>query len=173
MNRKNPKCLAQRSMKRNGFTLMELLIVMAIITILMLLAIPTVGALRKNGTRLSAIKSIQAIQTAQSMYTQIYGANGYACSLAFLGGDPNAGAPSPTSAQLLKADLTSGYKDGYIFAIACTSKVTVGSTDRATAYTVTAVPQTIGKTGDSGFCADDNGIKSDPAGGTNCTQLVQ
>jgi type IV pilus assembly protein PilA len=107
------------------------------------------------------------------MYSQVFPTNGYACSLAALGGDPGAGAPSATAAQLLKADITSGYKDGYIFAIACTSKVTVGGTDRATAYTVTAVPQTIGKTGDSGFCADDNGIKSDPAGGTNCTQLVQ
>jgi type IV pilus assembly protein PilA len=173
MKRKNSNCLAQRSKKRNGFTLMELLIVMAIITVLMLLAIPTIGALKKSGNRLSAMKSIQAIQTAQSMYSQNFGTSGYACSLAALGGDPSAGAPSPTAAQLLKADITSGYKDGYIFTIACTSKVTVGGTDRATAYTVTAVPQTVGKTGDSGFCADDNGIKQDPTGGTNCTQLVQ
>ena len=173
MKRKNTNSRTRRSRHPNGFTLMELLIVMAIITVLMLLAIPTVGALKKNGNRLSAIKSIQAIQTAQTMYSQIYGTSGYACSLAALGGDPSAGAPSPTSAQLLKADITSGFKDGYIFAIACTSKVSVNGTDRATAYTVSAVPQTIGKTGDSGFCADDNGIKSDPAGGTNCTQLVQ
>ena len=173
MKRKNSKCHVQRTTKRNGFTLMELLIVMAIITVLMLLAIPTIGALKKSGNRLSAIKSIQAIQTAQSMYSQVFPTSGYACSLAALGGDPGAGAPSATAAQLLKADITSGYKDGYIFTIACTSKVTVGGTDRATAYTVSAVPQTIGKTGDSGFCADDNGIKSDPAGGTNCTQLVQ
>jgi type IV pilus assembly protein PilA len=157
MNRKNPKCLAQRSMKRNGFTLMELLIVMAIITILMLLAIPTVGALRKNGNRLSAIKSIQAIQTAQSMYTQIYGANGYACSLAFLGGDPNAGAPSPTSAQLLKADLTSGYKDGYIFTITNCVKNALNGSERVDGYTLTAVPEVVGKTGDLRLTAADEG----------------
>ncbi|MGB9407697.1 MAG: type II secretion system protein [Terracidiphilus sp.] len=176
MNRKNWNRRTRRANRvpqPNGFTLMELLIVMAIITILMLLAIPTIGALKKNGNRLSAIASIQAIQTAQSMYEKTYGTSGYACSLAALGGDPSAGAPSPTSAQLLKADITSGFKDGYIFAITCTNKVSVNGTDRATAYTVTAIPQTIGKTGDSGFCADDNGIKSDPAGGTNCTQLVQ
>ncbi|MGD0681811.1 MAG: prepilin-type N-terminal cleavage/methylation domain-containing protein [Terracidiphilus sp.] len=173
MKRKSTNSRTRRSIHRNGFTLMELLIVMAIITVLMLLAIPTVSALKKSGNRLSAIKSIQAIQTAQSMYSQIYGTSGYACTLPALGGDPTAGAPSATAAQLLKSDLTSGYKDGYIFTIACTSKVTVNGTDRATAYTVTAVPQTVGKTGDSGFCADDNGIKSDPAGGTNCTQLVQ
>jgi type IV pilus assembly protein PilA len=173
MNRKNSKSRTRRALQPNGFTLMELLIVMAIITVLMLLAIPTVGALKKSGNRLSAIKSLQAIQTAQTMYAQIYGTSGYACTLAALGGDPSAGAPSPTSAQLLKSDITSGFKDGYIFAITCTNKVSVNGADRATAYNITAVPQTIGKTGDSGFCADDNGIKSDPAGGTNCTQLVQ
>jgi len=173
MNRKNSNSRTRRALQPNGFTLMELLIVMAIITVLMLLAIPTVGALKKSGNRLSAIKSIQAIQTAQTMYSQIYGTSGYACTLAALGGDPSAGAPSPTSAQLLKSDITSGFKDGYIFSITCTSKVSVNGADRATAYNITAVPQTIGKTGDSGFCADDNGIKSDPAGGTNCTQLVQ
>jgi type IV pilus assembly protein PilA len=176
MNRKKSNCRTRRAnrfMQPNGFTLMELLIVMAIILILMLLAIPTVGALRKNGNRLSAIKSIQAIQTAESMYMQNYPANGYACSLTALGGDPAAGAPSATASQLLKADITSGFKDGYIFAITNCTKVTVNGTDRITSYTITAVPQTVGKTGDSGFCGDDNGLKSDPAGGTNCTQLVQ
>jgi type IV pilus assembly protein PilA len=164
---------ANRNLEPNGFTLMELLIVMAIILILMLLAIPTIGSLRKNANQLSAKKSIQAIQTAETMYSSSYPANGYACTLAALGGDPSAGAPSPTAAQVLRADITSGFKDGYIFAITNCTKVSVGGVDRITSYTITAVPQTIGKTGDSGFCADDNGIKSDPAGGTNCTQLVQ
>jgi type IV pilus assembly protein PilA len=172
-SRANREQNAHRPVQPNGFTLMELLIVMAIITILMLLAIPTVGALRKNGNRLSAIKSIQAIQTAQSMYTQNFPANGYACSLGSLGGDSSAGAPTPTSAQILKQDLASGFKDGYIFAITNCTKVNVNGADRITSYTITAVPQTVGKTGDSGFCGDDSSIKSDPAGGTNCTQLVQ
>jgi prepilin-type N-terminal cleavage/methylation domain-containing protein len=50
------------SREPNGFTLMELLIVMAIIAILMLIAIPTVGSLKKSANRLSAIQSIRAIQ---------------------------------------------------------------------------------------------------------------
>ena len=46
--------------------------------------------------------------------------------------------------------------------------------DRITSYTVTGVPQTVGKTGDRGFCSDQFGtIKQDPAGGTNCSQTVQ
>jgi type IV pilus assembly protein PilA len=175
MNRTFSVCRGRRdhANQPNGFTLMELLIVMAIILILMLLAIPTIGSLRKSGNRLSAINSIRAIQTAETMYSQNYGSIGYTCSLSALGGETTAGAPSPTSAQLLKADITSGFKDGYVFAITNCTKVNVSGTDRITSYTITAVPQTIGKTGDSGFCGDDSSIKSDPTGGTNCTQLVQ
>jgi type IV pilus assembly protein PilA len=51
--------------------------------------------------------------------------------------------------------------------------VTVNSVDRFNSYMVTAVPQTVGKTGDRGFCSDEGGtIKFDPAGGTNCTQSL-
>jgi type IV pilus assembly protein PilA len=43
-----------------------------------------------------------------------------------------------------------------------------------TSYTVTAVPQTVGHTGDRGYCSDENDIiKFDPAGATNCTQSIQ
>jgi type IV pilus assembly protein PilA len=153
---------------------MELLIVMAIIAILMLIAIPTVGALKKNANRLSAIQSIRAVQQAEIQYSSTYPANGYACDLKALGGEANSGPPSPTSAQILQGDITSGFKSGYIISISNCQKVTVNGTDRNTSYTVTAIPQTVGKTGDSGFCSDDGGpIKSDPTGGTNCTQLVQ
>jgi len=162
------------SRRPNGFTLMELLIVMAIIAILMLIAIPTVGSLKKNANRLSAIQSIRAIQQAEMQYESTYPANGFSCALSSLGGDPSAGAPSPTGAQILQPDITSGYKSGYIFTISNCQKVTVNGTDRVTSYTVTGVPQTVGKTGDSGYCSDQFGtIKSDPTGGTNCTQLVQ
>jgi type IV pilus assembly protein PilA len=165
---------AQNDRQPNGFTLMELLIVIAIILILMLMAIPTIGSLKKSANRTSAIQSIRAIQQAETMYSTTYPANGYACSLAALGGEQSAGAASPTSAQLLQGDITSGFKSGYIFTVTCAGKVTVNGVDRFNSYTVTAVPQTVGKSGDSGFCADDSGpIKQDPTGGSNCTQLVQ
>ena len=173
MNRRKSKSCTRRAVQPNGFTLMELLIVMAIITILMLLAIPTFSAVTKRGNHLSALASIRAIQEAETMYSSNYPTYGYACSLPALGGESSAGAPSPTAAQILKADITSGFKNGYIFAITNCTKVTTSGTDRITSYTITAVPQTIGKTGDNGYCADDSSIKSAPAGGTNCTQLVQ
>jgi type IV pilus assembly protein PilA len=158
----------------NGFTLMELLIVIAIILILMLMAIPTIGSLKKKANETSAINSVQTINKEEIQYESSYPANGYACALTSLGGDPSAGAPSPTGAQILQADISSGYKSGYIFTVSNCTKVTVAGTDRFTGYTVTAVPQTVGKTGDRGFCSDQFGtIKYDTAGGTNCTQLLQ
>jgi type IV pilus assembly protein PilA len=174
MNRKlllsQPLC-ERRGSLANGFTLMELLIVIAIILILMLMAIPTVGHLKKTANELSAVNSMQVITKAELSYSNTYPMNGYACSLTALGGDPASGPPSSTSAQILQQDLVSGYKSGYIFNIACKEKVTVNSVDRYNGYTVTAIPQTVGKTGDRGFCEGDSGtITFDPAGGSNCTQ---
>ena len=157
----------------NGFTLMELLIVMAIIAILMLIAIPTVGSLKKKANDLSAQQSIRAIHEAEIQYQSTYPTNGYACTLPALGGEPSSGAPSATGAQILQGDLTSGFKSGYIFTITCKDKVTVNSVDRYNSYLVTAVPQTVGKTGDRGFCSVEGGaIKFDPAGASNCTQSL-
>ena len=161
------------SRQPNGFTLMELLIVMAIIAILMLIAIPTVGSLKKKANDLSAQQSVRAIHEAEIQYQSTYPTNGYACTLPALGGEPSSGAPSATGAQILQGDLTSGFKSGYIFTITCKDKVTVNSVDRYNSYVVTAVPQTVGKTGDRAFCSNEDGaIKFDPAGGTNCTQSL-
>jgi type IV pilus assembly protein PilA len=165
----------QHSATSAGFTLMELLIVIAIILILMLMAIPTIGVMKKHANETSAINSLRAITQAEIQYESTYPANGYACTLSALGGDAGSGPPTPTAAQLIQSDLASGYKSGYIFSINCTSKVTIANTDRVTGYTVTAVPQAVGKTGDRGFCTDQFGgaAKYDPAGATNCTQLLQ
>jgi len=52
--------------------------------------------------------------------------------------------------------------------------VNVNNQDMVTGYEVTAVPNSIGRTGDRGFCSDENNtIRFDPAGGTNCTQPIQ
>ncbi len=166
---------ARRSALLNGFTLMELLIVIAIILILMLMAVPTIGVMKKHANETSAINSVRTIVTAEIMYSSSYPANGFACSLTALGGDPASGAPTPAAAQLIQADLASGYKSGYIFNITNCSKTAVAGTDYVIGYTVTAVPEAVGKTGDRGFCSDQNGgsPKYDPEGGTNCAQLLQ
>jgi type IV pilus assembly protein PilA len=154
---------------------MELLIVIAIILILMLMAIPTVGVMKKHANETSAINLLRTIVTAEIMYSSSYPANGFACSLTALGGDPASGAPTLAAAQLIQADLASGYKSGYIFNITNCSKTTVAGADHLNGYTVTAVPEAVSKTGDRGFCSDQNGgsPKYDPEGGTSCTLLLQ
>jgi len=165
---------AGRLPKANGFTLMELLIVISIMLILMLIAIPNFNKMKAQANELSAQNSLQAIYKAQIQYQTTFPSNGFSCSLQALGGDPKQGNPTPTSAQLLQGDLPAGIKSGYTFNIVNCSKVTVNNTDQITSFEVTAVPQAVGKTGNRGFCIDQfNELKADPQGGTNCTQTLQ
>ena len=157
-----------------GFTLIELLIVMSVMLILMTLAVPQLLKIRKQANETSAVQSMRTIGQAELQYNSAYPANGFACSLATLGGDPKSGAPTAQSAQLVTPDLASGQKAGYTFAITNCTKVTVNNQDMYTGYEITAVPNSIGRTGDRGFCTDENStIRFDPAGGTNCTQPIQ
>jgi type IV pilus assembly protein PilA len=147
-----------------GFTLIELLIVMSIMLVLMAIAIPNALKLYKQANETSAQQSMQ--------YSSAYPQNGFACGLSALGGAPGT-APTEQAAQILDAGLASGSKSGYLFTINNCTKVTVNNHDMYTGYNVTAVPASVGKTGDRGYCMDENNIiKYDPAGGTNCTQAV-
>ena len=160
-------------MRANGFTLMELLIVMAIITVLMLIAIPSYLNYVRLANETSAIKSVQTISQAQTQYSMQYPSSGYSCTLQALGGDPHSGPPSATSAEILPPDLASGVKSGYQFTITNCIKDTANGGDRVTGFTILAQPLTVGRTGNRTFCSDESGlIKFDPAGGTNCTQSL-
>ena len=145
--------------------------VIPLVAILALIAIPTFGSMKKHAREASAIQTMRAITQAEMQYEVMYPANGYACPLAVLGGDPKSGPPGPSASQLLQGDMTSGIKNGYVFSISeCTQ---IFDTRRITSYKLTAVPQRAGKTGDRGFCSDPSGaIMADPAGGANCTQPI-
>ena len=163
-----------RRTREGGFTLMELLIVISIMLILMLIAIPNFSSMKSQANETSAMASLRAIYQAQIQYQTNFPANGFACSLAALGGSTAAGPPSAQAAQVLDTSLAAGQKSGYTFNVVNCTKVTVNNQDMYTGYEATAVPQAVGKTGHSGFCIDQVGeIKKDPAGGTNCTQPVQ
>ena len=158
----------------NGFTLMELLIVMSIMIILMLIAIPNFISMKASANETSAMQSLRAIYQAQIQYQTSFPATGFACSLPALGGNASAGPPSPQAAQVLQGELAQGQKSGYTYNIVNCTKVTVNNQDMYTSYEVTAVPQAVGKSGHKGFCIDQAGeIKADLSGGTNCTQSIQ
>jgi type IV pilus assembly protein PilA len=158
-----------------GFTLIELLIVMSIMLILMALAVPQMLKVKKNADQTSAVQTMRTIGSAELSYASSYQGNGFGCPLAVLGGDPKAGAPTAQAAQLLPADLAAtGQKSGYTFTVTCGSKTTINNQDVYNSVEIFGVPQTVGKTGDNGYCSDENNvIKIDPTGGTNCTQPMQ
>jgi len=165
----------RRSQLELGFTLIELLIVMSIMLIIMAFAVPQMLKVKKTADEDSAIQTMRTVGSAEASFNSAYPGTGYACPLAALGGDPKAGAPSATAAQLIDPALAAtGQKSGYTFSVTCGTKVTVNNQDMYTSYTLTAVPQTVGKTGDRGYCSDENDIiKFDPTGATNCTQSIQ
>ena len=156
-----------------GFTLIELLIVMSIMLILMALAVPQMLKLKKHANETSATQTMRTLGQAELSYDSSY--HTYACPISLLGGDPKSGAPTPQASQLLDPALAStGQKSGYTFSVTCSGKVTINNQDVYTSYGITGLPQSVGKTGDNGYCSDENNIvKVDPAGGTNCTQPIQ
>ena len=174
LDRVHTELLTEERRMEDGFTLIELLIVMSVMLILMTLAVPQMLKLHKQGNETSAVQSVRTIGQAELQYNSAYPANGFSCSLASLGGDPKSGAPTAQAAQMITPDLASGQKAGYTFAITNCTKVTVNNQDMYTGYEITAVPNSVGRTGDRGFCSDENNqIRFDPAGGSNCTQPIQ
>jgi type IV pilus assembly protein PilA len=157
----------------SGFTLIELMIVMSIMLILMALAVPQMLKLKKHANETSATQTMRTIGQAEMNYDSSY--HTYACPLSLLGGDPKSGAPSAQAAQVLDPTLAAtSQKSGYTFTVTCGSKVTINNQDIYDSYNLIGIPQSVGKSGDNGYCSDENNIvKVDPAGATNCTQDIQ
>lgn len=122
---------------------------------------------------LNALNSIRKIYRAEIEYESTYPANGFACSLAALGGDPKSGSAGPKAAQLIDNDLASGIDHGYTFKITECETQTVNGVEKATSFKLIAVPQTPAKTGQRGFCSNQSGeLTADPEGGANCTTTL-
>ena len=157
----------------SGFTLIELMIVMSIMLILMALAVPQMLKLKKHANETSATQTMRTIGQAEMEYDSSY--HTYACPISLLGGDPKTGAPSAQAGQLLDPTLAaSSQKSGYTFTITCGSKVTINNQDVYDSYDLIGVPQSVGHSGDNGYCSNENNIvKVDPAGATNCTLDLQ
>ena len=128
---------------RAGFSLMELLIVIAIILVILAIALPKVNSARMMGTETAIIRQIQTIHTAQTQYFSQFGK--YAVTMSELG-PPASGTPSPTASDLIPNSLASGNKDGYTFMMQGT----------AGGYTITASPVAYNTNGRRGFYSDQS-----------------
>ena len=160
--------------RESGFTLVELLIVMSVILILLTLAIPAMQSVIRRGNETSAIASLRMLNEMEGQYNSTYPQHGFACSLPALGGKVGSGPPTAEASQLIPDDLATGNKAGYTFTISGCAKSTINNVDQYNSYTITAVPNSVGHSGNRGFCTDENAqIRYDPKGGTNCTELLQ
>src|ERR1700720_2341378 len=147
--------------REKGFSLIELLIVVAIILIIAAIAIPNLLRSRRAANEASSVGSLRTMNTAAITFRSIYG-DGFPPTLATLG---RTGATACKNAELLDTVLSSGAKSGYnvdlqrgivaVLAASIPAGCTGGFSD---GDVVTATPQTVGTTGQRAFCTDASGV---------------
>jgi type IV pilus assembly protein PilA len=145
--------------KQKGFSLIELLIVVAIILIIAAIAIPNLIRSRMAANEASAIGSMRVINTSCVAFSASYGT--FPATLTNLGPIAAGGTASSTSADLIDAVLSAGTKSGYTFVYA------PGNGNQT--YTVTATPLVAGQTGQRMFFSDLSGVIRTDASGAGAT----
>jgi len=160
--------------RQKGFSLIELLIVVAIILIIAAIAIPNLLRSKMAANEASAVGSIRTINTAQVTYSSTYG-TGYGLTLVTLGGAASPCTATAAAACLIDPVLSTGIKSGYTFSSAAT--LLVGGVNNG--FEVEGHPNAVGTTGQRSFCSDQSGvIRFNPAGTTigtaagNCSAIV-
>jgi type IV pilus assembly protein PilA len=131
-----------RNRKAQGFSLIELLIVVAIILIIAAIAIPNFMRARESANESSAVSSIHAVNTAQIAYSSANPGIGFSALLTDLG---------PAGGGYIDSSLATGTKAGYKFTYVQSTTSTPSQ-----GYTFNADPITRGVTGQRSFYSDQN-----------------
>jgi len=135
----SPVCIVYSGMqKRKGFSLIELLIVMAVIGILVAVVGPRLGDQIRLAHETAAIQQIKGLHATEAQFYAQFGK--YACSLVELG-------PPPAGTNMIPKSLADGHKSGYTIELHCTSD----------GYALTAVPESA-SSGRRSFYTDHNQV---------------
>jgi type IV pilus assembly protein PilA len=142
---------------QKGFSLIELLIVVAIILIIAAIAIPNLLRSRMASNEASAVGSLRTINTAEVTYASTYPNYGFT-SLAILGGVANPATPAAANIldPVLGCTTAPCSKSGYTMTV--TDTPTDGIAPPVTNYTAEAFPLTQGQTGTRSFFTDASGV---------------
>ena len=125
---------------RTGFTLVEIMIVIAIISVVASLTFPVLLRVRHNANETSAVSSVRTVAGALDTYRGAQAPVTYPATLAPL---------NTQNPQYIDPVLASGSKQGYSF---------IYSRTNANAYTLSVIPQQSGVTGTRSFFVDETGV---------------
>ena len=151
-------------MVQRGFSLIELLIVVAIILIIAAIAVPNLLKARISANESSAVSSVRQIKTSEILYSSTYPTVGYSVQLSNLGG-PEPCTPSSTTACLVPDPLSNAGpgtqgKSGYVFSAVGSASSSGNPND---IFVVGAAPLNPNVTGTRLFCtSNDNALRADP-----------
>ena len=147
--------------KEKGFSLIELLIVVAIILIIAAIAIPNLLRSKMSAADSAAASTIRTLNTAEVSYATSYPSFGYASTFTALGPNPNPPACDPVAGACLidnvLASTANGpsQKGGYLYFVvgaAASAAGTVGD------YAVSASPVTLNSTGTNVYCSTADAV---------------
>jgi type IV pilus assembly protein PilA len=144
--------------KQKGFSLIELLIVVAIILIIAAIAIPNLIRARMSANEASAVGSVRSINTAEISYNATYPAIGFTSSLTRLGGTATPCIPGTANGCFIDAVLSAtnpAIKTGYSFQ---TGGGSCAASVPQNCYSVSANPTTANQTGVRSFCSYEDAV---------------